>query len=132
MATEYPVGRRYKITTADNGLFPTLGNVSDNEVGSWHITFVPDDSFVGSIAIVGRPAGKDAAGDNVGFGSIPYRRVSVSGVASDHKLVADTNSTGLIALVPADGMSIALLVECTAGFAYVYSHPLAGSTNAVT
>ena len=130
MATEYPIGRRYKITTVDNGKFPTFGNVSSSDVGSWHVTFVPDESFVGSIAFVGRPAGKDASDDGVGFASIPYRRVQVGGIASDNTLVTATNSTGLMAIVPADGMSVALLVEGTDGFGYLYSRPLVGSLNA--
>lgn len=130
MALEYPINRRYRITTADSGKFPTLGEVSDQECGAWHLTFVPDETFAGGIAILGRALGKDIYEDGYGFGTIPYRRVQVAGVASDNTLVADANSTGLVAIVPADGMSIALFVECTAGFGYVYSRPLAGSLNA--
>lgn len=130
MATEYPIGRRYRITTADHGLFPTLGNVSDQETGAWHVTFVPDESFVGSIAIVGRASGKDIREDGYGFGSIPYRRVQVGGVASDNALTTATNSTGMIAIIPADGLSVAILVDCTAGFGFLYSRPLLGSLNA--
>lgn len=134
MATEYPITQRYQITVADNGKFPTLGVVSRDESGCWHLTFVPDDSFVGSIAIVGRSSGKDIAGDGNGFGSIPFRRVQIAGVASDNSLVTTpyANSTGMIAIIPADGLSVALLVECTAGFGYAYSRPLVGSTNAFT
>ena len=128
MATTYPIGtRRYKVTTADHGMFGVLGDVSDREVGLWSVQFVPDTTFVGSLGVVGRIAGKETADDDVGFGSVPYRRVQVGGVASDNAVVSTPiTSAGATVLIPASGLSVAFLVDCTFGYGHLYSYPLSG------
>ena len=127
MATTYPIQNAYRVTTVDHGMFCVLGTVSPRTVGLWSVQFVPDQSFVGQLGVVGRIAGKDATDDAVGFGSIPYRRVQLGGVASDNAMVADAiPHTGALILVPASGLTVALLVDCTAGFGDVYLFPLEG------
>lgn len=118
--------RRYKITTVDNGNYKILGNVSDSTGGAWRVQFAPDASFVGSLLVTARASGDDAVSDAVGFGTIAYRRVQLGGLASDYTLVTTTLTTDAIILVPANGLSVAIAVTCTAGFGYLYTIPLLG------
>lgn len=132
MALAYPVERRYRITTADNGNFPTLGEASDSDVGVWHVAFYPDEDFVGTLEVVGRSQGKGPHDDAAGFGHVAFRRVQLAGMASDYELVQTSAvvvplNTDFLILVPAAGLSIALAVLCTQGAGTLYSKPLAGS-----
>lgn len=128
MANVYPIGRRYRVTSIDNGKFGELGDASPASVGAHMLQFVPDETFQGSIGILARAAGKDAKDDNVGYASIAYRRVQLNGVASDYALVTDGAplTSDFTVLVPAAGLAVAILVECTAGFGYLYWTPLEG------
>jgi hypothetical protein len=128
MATAYPIGRRYRVTSVDNGKFGELGDASPALVGAFMLQFVPDASFAGSIGILARAAGKDAKDDNVGYASIAYRRVQMNGQASDYALITDGTplASDFTILIPASGLAVAVLVECTAGFGYLYSTPLEG------
>ena len=124
MALYSPIDRdRYKVTTVDHGNFKVLGTVSDIDGGSWRVQFVPDVSFVGSFAVVGRSGGPQAGNDSVAFTQIPYNRVSLNGQASDWNLVSDVLLSDFIINVPGTGLSVALLVECTAGFGVLYAKP---------
>lgn len=134
----HPIGTRYKITPVDNGTICIIGDVSPTECGFWRIHFVPDVSFVGAgISILGRgaPGGRaENALDDPGemnFGSVPYRRWQIGGVASDGALV-QTSAVGVpltqdaLIFVPASGLTIAVSPDITAGFAYLYSQPILG------
>lgn len=120
-------GREYRVTTADNGKFLYLGNASDGRTGTFVIQWVPDGSFVGSFGVTARVYGKPASDNGVAFQSIPYRRVSLAGVASDRTLVAAVLTDAFLIEVPSSGVALALLCECTAGFGTLYSWPLNGS-----
>ena len=120
-------GREYRVTTSDNGKFLFLGNASDGRTGTFVIQWVPDASFAGSFGVTARVYGKPASDNGVAFQSIPYRRVSLAGVASDRTLVAAVLTDAFLIEVPSSGVVLALLCECTAGFGTLYSWPLMGS-----
>lgn len=128
MATTYPIAPRYKITPLDNERFLVIGNPSDVETGLFRVQFVPSETFVGQFQVMGRASGPEAHVDEVGFGKIPYRVVQSAGQASlDESLVSAPIAADIIIRVPASGLAVALLVECTAGYGYVYSQPLVGT-----
>lgn len=130
MAIIYPVSRRYQVTVADDGHFLVLGNVSNEDGGFWRIHWVPDPTFVGGgLAVMGRASGKDAYDDGVNFGTVAYRRVQLGGAASDYTLVQTSGVAvplvgDAIIQVPADGLSIAIGVDCQSGSGYIYSQAL--------
>jgi hypothetical protein len=122
--------RRQPITASQSGQFVVLGNVSPSQVGTWRVQFVPDELWQGSLTPMGRSAGKDAHDDSVGFATVPYRRVQLNGIASDYRLMTDAAvlpiATDFTVLVPATGLAVAFLIECTAGSGVLYSQPLEG------
>lgn len=126
MASPYPINTRYKITEADHGNILKLGNAAEGAVGTWQVQFVPDASFVGSFAVLARSDHKDAHGDAVPYVSVPYRKVFLNDLPADYSLASDIITSGSILQIPSSGLSVALLVECTAGFGYLYSKPLDG------
>jgi hypothetical protein len=126
----FTMNRRQPIAVEHNGRFGVLGNVSASFVGTWRVQFTCTEDFAGSLTPMARGASKDLHDDNVGFATIPYRRVQLAGVASDYALVTGASvvniTTDFTILVPAAGLSIAFLVECVAGSGIVYSQPLEG------
>ncbi len=124
----FTASRSQRIGPEHSGRFAVLGNVSTVEVGTWRIQFYPDEAFTGTLTVMGRSAGKDAHDADVGFGTIPYRRIQLNGVASDRSLVTDgvPIATDFIIEVPASGLALALLLDCTTGSGLILSQPLAG------
>lgn len=128
--TIYPITSTYKITTQDHGKIGILGDGSTSVPSFLSLHFVPDPTFVGGgITILGRQVLDDSAQTN--FGTVAYRRVQLGGVASDYTLVQTTSAAVPLAAdamvqVPASGLSIAVLMDCTAGFAMLYLVPLVG------
>jgi len=123
-----PMGRSQRIVTATDGQLLELGDVNEVEGGAWSVHFVPDASFTGAFIIMGRARGRGAAADGVGYSPIPYRRISLNNVAQDYAIVQDIITNTAIIIVPAAGLSVAILVNCSAGFAFVYNHPISGAT----
>ena len=125
----YPIDRDYRITATDNGNFLILGNSSGTDaVGGWHIQLNPDNASDVSIAVVARTMGKNPSDQSVPFEPIPYRRVSLNNVASDYTLVSALLNGPCLIQVPANGLSVALLVSMTVGNCMLYSMPVVGST----
>ena len=119
-------GREARVTTDDHGQILFLGNASDGRAGTFVVQFVPDGSFQGGFSVVARVYGKPASDAGVGFSPIPYRRVVLSGVASDRALVADPLTTQFLIEVPANGIVVGLLASVQQGFGTLYSWPLNG------
>ncbi len=124
----FTASRAQRIGPEHSGRFAVLGNVSAVEGGHWRVQFYPDDLFSGSLTPVGRSAGKDAHDADVGFGTVPYRRVQMNGVASDRAIVSDGNpiATDFIIEVPASGLSIALLIDVSVAGGLLLTQPLSG------
>lgn len=125
MAT-VPCGRAQRIIAGGDGQFFVLGDVSYEEAGAWSVHFVPDLLFQGSVTIMARERGPGAAQDNVAFVPVPYRRVSLNNVAQDYQFVSDLITGNALLHIPAAGLTIAVLANCTVGSAVIYNHPLAG------
>lgn len=130
MANIFPVGRYFVAQPAQNGDFAILGNAADSRVGTWVVGFVPSADFVGAFGIVGRvtiPPAENDLGDDTTYVSIPYRRVTLAGVASDYALVsAAVGGTRDIIQIPANGMDVGLLIAASAGTCAIISWPLNG------
>lgn len=129
MANIFPIDRMFRITPDVDGKFAVLGDAANGRVGAWSIDFNPDASFTGSFAIVGRSRGAPAHTDSVPFKQVLFRRIYLNGVAYayDWSAAADVVTGPSLIQVPANGVSIALLISCAAGFGKVYSWPLVGS-----
>lgn len=124
-------GRIRPISTAQSGDLYILGNTSNEaDVGGWAISLIPDAgvSFVGSIAIMGRPEGKGASDNNVGFVPFPYRCIVINGVPQQYQF----DTIPLVGIchiqVPSNGWSNAIAVVVTQGSASIYNRPLQGCT----
>lgn len=123
----YPVlGRSYKITTADHGNIPMLGNAAEGCVGTWLVHWVPDLNFTGSLALVGRAYGQPASDAVVAVLGVPYRRVNINGVASDYGFDSVALTGPSIVTAPANGLALGFLVSCSAGTGMLYTWPLEG------
>lgn len=126
MASPYPISNRYKITTQDHGQILKLGNASTGEVGTWLIQFVPDATFDGGLAVLGRIEHDKAVADVIPYVPVRYRAAYLNTVSADYALVDTQITSGSILQVPASGLSIAVLVSCAEGYGYLYSVPLHG------
>ena len=122
-------GREYRVSTTDHGKFLYLGNASDGRTGTMAVQWVPDASFTGSFAVTARMHGKPASDNGVAFVDYPFRRVVLNNVASDRAVTTNTATplvNSFIIEVPSNGVALAMLCSCTAGFGYLYSWPLTG------
>jgi hypothetical protein len=133
MATVYPIDRAYRITPQDHGNFAEFGPAGvASAVGTWGFSWVPDGSFAGGLAVMARASGQKAKDNDTPFKPYPYQGVTVNGVLSSPAFgYVTTTITGPSDWqVPSNGMSIALLINCTAGFGWLYSWDLNGTANA--
>jgi uncharacterized membrane protein len=126
-------GRAYKVTNADDGSILILGDAVNGRVGTWFVKTscaanCVSDGTAGFF-LMGRGYGAAMQADS--FVPIPYKRGSLNNVAQDWAIVAGNAMIGDTALinVPANGMSIALLINCPLGQSFwVYSWPLNGTS----
>lgn len=115
------------VTQTNNGdifEFGPGGGVS--QVGAIVFQFAPSLDFAGTFLVIGKMMG--VAAETAPFLPISYRRVNINTLASDYAIVADAVVPSAIIQVPSNGLSIALLVSCTAGKCQVYSWDLQGSS----
>lgn len=115
------------------GLF-LLGNTDPENagVGAYAIHFVMSADWVGSIGLTGRSALHKAGVDDISsLGPWPFRAFYLNGVPSDGSMVfgsaAIVNNTSSI-LVPASGVTVGLVANCTQGSCTMYYLPLLGQS----
>lgn len=127
MATRKASNRFDTITTDDNGKFVEYGPAGTTMfVSTMLMQFAPTAGFVGSLLLHGKMLGP--AGETAPFLPIAYRRVNVAGLVSDYALSPDPIMAAGIIQVPANGMTLALLVTCSAGACQVYMMDVQGSS----
>ena len=129
MATKQRSSRKFGFSTDDNGDFLEIGPAGTSSAGGvMVIQFIPSANAVYSVIIHGKvfgPAAQDAAAP---FMPIGYRRTTVNNVAAlDPTLTADPITGPSTIQVPSNGISIALLVACSAGTCQVVSWNLQGA-----
>ena len=127
--TEYPISNRYKITTQDHGRFLKIGDASNSDVSTWEVQFVPDASWDGEFAVMGRLAHTSIEADGGPFLAVPFRKVVLNGASGLYTMVASEENvirSGSILQIPATGLVIAMLASVSAGYGYLYSKPLVG------
>ena len=91
--TEYPISNRYKITAQDHGRFLKIGNASNSDVSTWEVQFVPDASWDGEFAVMGRLDHTQIEADVGPFMPVPFRKVVLNG-AVIHEDVEAATPTG--------------------------------------
>lgn len=129
MADIFPCDDRFLVKPAQNGMYAQWGNTSDeNPSGAWMLYFRPSLDFAGEFIVSGRPPRIQTSDTSVPFLPIPYRRVTLNNVASDYAMVDDAVSGASIVHIPANGISVALLINCTAGSCMVYAQKMEGAT----
>jgi hypothetical protein len=114
----------------DNGKTLFLGDASSSRTSVKTIQWVPDPGTTGDgFSLVGRIYSRSEADTNgTPFLPIPYRRVNLSGSASDRGLVSDTLPVdGFLIEVPANGQTLALVVSVTSGGGWLYNWDSVGS-----
>lgn len=127
MALIEQIGRAQTITVLNNGDRFRLNNTSDESCGgAWQVEFMPGPSFVGSFVILGRNANYQTHDAAVGFMPVPYRRICIDNVARDYALAPDIITGAALILVPANALSLAILVACSSGTCDIFSLPITG------
>ena len=128
MAINQVGSRRCVVTTANNGDICELGPAGTNTlVSTFAMQFHPSLDFVGTFQIMARVTGPAAANGIAPFLPVPYRRVAIAAVASDRAIVSDPVVPAALIEVPASGLSLGVLVNCTAGRCQIFSWDLHGS-----
>ena len=126
MATIFPLSRPMMVLPANSGNIAELGPAgASKQAGTWTIDILPDQTFVGSFAIVGRAA-LTTDQQLVPFATIPYRRIVWNGVASDGAMATDVITGRCIIQVPWN-VSVGILMDCSAGFAWIYPYGVDGT-----
>lgn len=121
--------RQYTVTTADNSSLLEIGPAGTTQsVAVFVVQFNPSLTWAGSFVVKGRTLGTAADALNMPFDALPYRRVSLAHNASDYAIVSDPITGAAIIQIPANGLSIALQVVCTAGSCNLTSWDLQGSS----
>lgn len=114
-----------------HGLFLELGDATSyDRTGTITVFFVPSVDFVGEFAVMGRPREQPTTAADTGapFVAVGYIAVNVNGVAVNRLYSTATITQQGIIEVPANGMSVGLLVSCTAGTCKLYFGRVEGST----
>jgi hypothetical protein len=128
MAIKQRSSRKFGIMPSDNGDILEIGPAGTSSSGGvMAIQFVPDVNYSGSVVLVGKVFGTAAQDAGAAFMPISYRRVTVNNVASDYSIVSDAITGATTIQVPSNGISIGLLVTCSAGSCQVVSMNLQGS-----
>ncbi len=128
-ATAKPIGSEYLITPDDNGQTLFLGDASSSRTAVKTIHWFPLPGFVGNgFSVVARIYSPRADANGVPWLPIPYRRVNLSGAASDRAVVSDSlPANGFLIEVPANAQSISIVVDCQSGSGYLYHWNAVGS-----
>ncbi len=132
MANIFPIDRAFRITSANHGNFAEFGPAGEGSmVGTWLFHWVPDSSFVGALGIVGRAYGQKAKDNDVPFVPIPFAPLNINGVvpAAPFVYISGTIDGNSIIQVPSNGLSVAVLIDCTEGFGWLYSWDNNGTAN---
>lgn len=128
MAQIFPIGPKFRVMPAQNGMILAYQNTSDeNPSGAFSVMTVPSEDFVGEFAVVGRVPGISTADTSVPWVAFPYRRVSINDVASDYTFATAVISGTTAIHIPANGWAVGLLVNCTAGSCMIYSKHMDGA-----
>lgn len=125
------IGPSFNITPAVDGANFALGDTPDAfQTGGFALSFVPGDTWVGSITILGLNTCPDTILQNVEPVPYPFRAHYLNGVPADLSMCP--GGTVITArsdiLVPASGARIGFSVACSAGSCLVLVQAVRGST----
>jgi hypothetical protein len=123
-------GPTFRVTTANNGDIVELGVGATGQVATLVIDFEPSLNWIGQFAVVGKSFGQ-AANPTASFKPVPYRLVNSANTAGRYEMLGgDTSliSDSACIQVPANGLSIALLVACSQGSMDINVYRMEGSS----
>lgn len=126
------LGPAFQVTAATVDQVLGLGDTPDAfATGGFSLSFVPDDTWQGTIAIVGRSTVPEAVTQNVEMVPYPFRAFYLNGAVSD--LSMQPSGTPITArsdcLVPASGARIGLQITGPIqGSCWVFVQAVRGST----
>ena len=128
-ATKQLNQQTFQIDASQNGVFAECGPAGPGSVGVWTFHWVPDPSFDGGLAVMGRIAGQAAALDGVNMVQIPYRSSYLNNVATGSPLnYGTTIITGTsLFYVDTAQLSAGILISCTTGFGKLYINDAGGN-----
>lgn len=127
MATKNRSSRKFVITPADHGDTLEMGPAGTSGTGGlMAIQFIPDGAWNGSSTLLARVLGQAAQAAGAPFMPLSYRRVTVNNVASDYAIVSDPITGATTIYAPSNGLSLGLLISCSAGSCTVVSWPVTG------
>ena len=136
MAQTFPTNSPWKILPSDNGNIGILGVAGPmTQGGVIAVDFITDPTWQGSLAVMGRTIGFPSS-DPTGFVPIPFRAaflndavvIGASGAPDWSFVPAQTLLTGRSLIqIPTNGIEVAVLVACVAGFATLYKHLVQGA-----
>lgn len=129
MSLVFPLDRALKITPQNSGNIAEFGAAGfGTSVGTWLIDFVPDSSWDGGLALLCRVSGEDGSDANVALVPCPYRAIYLNNASPAIPYGWDVQPiiSRSIVQVPSNGLSIGVLINCTAGFGWLYSRNLDG------
>ena len=122
------IGRKKVVSPSDDGKMLLLADTGSGLAGVWAIQFWPDpDSpFDGSISVQARIQGQQAYDDKAPVAPVPFRAAVLNGAIGDYALRSDLITGASLFYVPATGLAVALLVQCSSGRGTLYSYPREG------
>lgn len=130
LVSVFKLDRSIKVTTDLDGSIGQCGpGGASHSVGAWLLHFVPDASFSGTLAILGRSQEQDAATNNAPFsGPIPYRSLFLNNAPAVVPYGLDTALiTGTTMIQVPANLNIGVQFQCSAGFGWLYLTDLQGS-----
>jgi hypothetical protein len=121
-------GPSFRITSANNGEIHEIGPATTSGVATIMVEFAPSLDFNGQFIVMGKILGQAAADKGASLLPVPYRLVNQANNAAGYEMVSNpVNDAGIIQ-IPANGLSIGLLVACAQGFCDVLVYRLDGSS----
>lgn len=121
-------GPKFSIDQSENSVLLEFGIGSEFFMtGAVVIQFDPSFDFVGNLRVMGRILGQVAENDDVPFVPIPYRLISLGGVANISRVpVLDDITQSCIIEIPISGLTGALLIACSGGTCDCYRTAVEG------
>lgn len=134
----FPLDRALRIDATVNGNIAVLGAAGiDTSGGAWNLDLVPDGTWDGSIVIVGRgrltprpSAGALGTPTDVPFVPVPFHQVYRAEAVqlALYEMVNMPLTNRSIIQIPSNGLDVGILINCNAGFAWLYTRAVDDSS----
>lgn len=120
----FPLNTRdkYVINSAVHGLFGELGTGYPDSPGSWLLYWLPDASWDGSMAVMGRIGGESAHTDGVPMVQVPYVALYLNSAVpgAPYSYATDLIVSTSVFEIRNNALSAGLLFNVNGGFGSLY------------